>query len=566
MTSHVSMVSKEKFAANFIPHQAGRHRVDIKFNGEKVPHSPWFTEVKDPNTPLTSPGLVTGKIQAKSDYINNNNIIQRGDEIAQNLLRSQDFNRLDTRIEDQVDLIKTTTTTKTSETTTKTKTFETKKTNGYSNYDDSNRKAVKASISDKKVKTKMEPAKDFGSFSILTAPSLISGKPSSETTSHVTEKVTDEYSAANLSSNKMYSTTISKTVRNNNEANFVINTSEKAASLKYTKAEMPEKKPSLMTPNVLLGRTASPVAAEPKAPSPRTASPARRSPSPKATSTPIAPPRTSPSRASPGLRASPSRASPSRGSTTKSTTVKSAVSSSSVTASTTTKKSTANARNSPQRSLIPRRSPSKPSTKAESPRSARADSKDAKTPKKGSTSPKLQSYRGTAERCKFEGETVRHFNAGKLAVFELKAPGHKREDVAVSIISPEKRPHIPYKVVDEGGSKFRIEFTTVEVGSYVVDVTVNGLTVPNSPLIAKAYDAAMIRVTDIQDGHVGVLSTFRVDASRAGEGQLEISINDGDVPNAVQVLGGGKCLVTYTPEEALTHEIEVTFNDEQVSG
>ena len=47
----------------------------------------------------------------------------------------------------------------------------------------------------------------------------------------------------------------------------------------------------------------------------------------------------------------------------------------------------------------------------------------------------MQSYRGTAEKCKFEGETVRHFNAGKLAVFELKAPGHKREDVEVSIIS-----------------------------------------------------------------------------------------------------------------------------------
>lgn len=51
-----------------------------------------------------------------------------------------------------------------------------------------------------------------------------------------------------------------------------------------------------------------------------------------------------------------------------------------------------------------------------------------------------------------------------------------------------------------------------------------------------------------------------------GEGQLEISINDGDVPNAVQVLGGGKCLVTYTPEQPITHEIEVTFNGEQVPG
>jgi hypothetical protein len=41
---------------------------------------------------------------------------------------------------------------------------------------------------------------------------------------------------------------------------------------------------------------------------------------------------------------------------------------------------------------------------------------------------------------------------------------------------------------------FRIEFTTVEVGSYVIDVTVNGLTVPSSPLIAKAYDAGLIKV------------------------------------------------------------------------
>ena len=50
---------------------------------------------------------------------------------------------------------------------------------------------------------------------------------------------------------------------------------------------------------------------------------------------------------------------------------------------------------------------------------------------------------------------------------------------------PEKR-HIPHKVVDSGNGVFRIEFTTVEVGSYVIDVNVSGLSVPNSPLIAKA--------------------------------------------------------------------------------
>ena len=49
------------FQANFIPHDPGRHRVDVKFNGEKVPNSPWFVEVKDPNTPLLAPMLVANR-------------------------------------------------------------------------------------------------------------------------------------------------------------------------------------------------------------------------------------------------------------------------------------------------------------------------------------------------------------------------------------------------------------------------------------------------------------------------------------------------------------------------
>ena len=47
----------------------------------------------------------------------------------------------------------------------------------------------------------------------------------------------------------------------------------------------------------------------------------------------------------------------------------------------------------------------------------------------------LDSYRGTAEKCKFEGDTVRHFNAGKLATFELRAPGYTAKDIQVNIIS-----------------------------------------------------------------------------------------------------------------------------------
>ena len=60
---------------------------------------------------------------------------------------------------------------------------------------------------------------------------------------------------------------------------------------------------------------------------------------------------------------------------------------------------------------------------------------------------------------------------------------------------------------------------------------------------------------------------FAVDASAAGEGQLEIAITAGRalVPNKVEVLGGGKCLVTFTPQTAQPHFIDVKFNGEQVT-
>ena len=47
---------------------------------------------------------------------------------------------------------------------------------------------------------------------------------------------------------------------------------------------------------------------------------------------------------------------------------------------------------------------------------------------------------------------------------------------------------------------------------------------------------------------------------------MEISINDGEVPNHVQVLGGGRCLVHFTPEFPKPHTIDIKFNGEPVPG
>ena len=183
VTCHVAKAGEEKFTANFIPHDAGRHRLDVKFNGDKVPGSPWFCEVKDPNLPLTAPGLLTGKIKAKDlngyDHANNNSWEDS------TLLTSKDFKNLDSSYLDDYSnstfLTKTTTTTTTKKESTVQNTYK-----KASTFDqkmkviDDGGPVVKASISDKKSKVKMEPAKDFGSFSSLMAPQLLSGKKSAQ--------------------------------------------------------------------------------------------------------------------------------------------------------------------------------------------------------------------------------------------------------------------------------------------------------------------------------------------------------------------------------------------------
>ena len=61
---------------------------------------------------------------------------------------------------------------------------------------------VKASISDKKVSTKMEPSKDFGSFSALLAPSLLTGKTTAAS-------IDDETSSNRMTSNKLSTSNLS---------------------------------------------------------------------------------------------------------------------------------------------------------------------------------------------------------------------------------------------------------------------------------------------------------------------------------------------------------------------
>ena len=88
-----------------------------------------------------------------------------------------------------------------------------------------------------------------------------------------------------------------------------------------------------------------------------------------------------------------------------------------------------------------------------------------------------------------------------------------------------------------------------------------------SPFALKAYDASRLIVSDIP--RLVTLNhpvEFTVDASKAGEGQLEVAINDGLVPNQVKALGSSKFLFTFLPKNGDPHIVSIKFNGQPLSG
>lgn len=75
-------------------------------------------------------------------------------------------------------------------------------------------------------------------------------------------------------------------------------------------------------------------------------------------------------------------------------------------------------------------------------------------------------------------------------------------------------------------------------------------------------------VSPVPWGTIGKSLEFTVDASRAGEGNLEITISarGRNIPTQVHPQGSARFAVSFVPLEATDHVINITFNKDKVPG
>lgn len=109
-----------------------------------------------------------------------------------------------------------------------------------------------------------------------------------------------------------------------------------------------------------------------------------------------------------------------------------------------------------------------------------------------------------AARVVISGEGLEKVSVNRPAAFTVESDAATAAP-EVQVLSPSRRPLV-VDVSAQGGQgqgRYAVNFTPTDVGDHSVEVKVGGAHVEGSPFLVKAYDAAKVKVTDINTGTVG---------------------------------------------------------------
>ncbi|XP_052106413.1 filamin-A-like isoform X2 [Mytilus californianus] len=162
-------------------------------------------------------------------------------------------------------------------------------------------------------------------------------------------------------------------------------------------------------------------------------------------------------------------------------------------------------------------------------------------------------------RATVSGDGLSLVPLNKTAYFNVDTQGSPSK-VDVEITAPSKRT-VPYNIrrTKEGHT---VEYIPTEVGDHRIEIKYGDSEIEGSPFTAKAYDTHAIRVSRFGDTLVGKSVDFTIDVTSAGEGQLEIMVNNGNLPNTVEMENAGVYKIAFIPEQAGKQYVDINFNRE----
>jgi filamin len=153
----------------------------------------------------------------------------------------------------------------------------------------------------------------------------------------------------------------------------------------------------------------------------------------------------------------------------------------------------------------------------------------------------------------------------KSGSFALNINELSSDDINIKMTSPS-RLNVPVSRFVTPQNTMKLSFQPQEIGTHYLDIDYASVPISGSPFEIKVFDSNRVVVSEVNGSEMNKQCELTIDASGAGEGQLEISINDGQVKNHVKQLKPGQYSVTFLPQKQDNYVIDIKFNQQEVPG
>jgi filamin len=122
------------------------------------------------------------------------------------------------------------------------------------------------------------------------------------------------------------------------------------------------------------------------------------------------------------------------------------------------------------------------------------------------------------------------------------------------------------KIINNHNGIWMVNYTPNEIGQIQIDIYLNEKLLNSNPYKVNIFDINQIYVTNLNDGLVDQLVKFNIDTSKAGIGQLEIVVQDGQVSCDAISYTSSQFDVTFLPHQSGLYKIDIRYNGLAIPG
>lgn len=148
-------------------------------------------------------------------------------------------------------------------------------------------------------------------------------------------------------------------------------------------------------------------------------------------------------------------------------------------------------------------------------------------------------------------------------------PGHPvmLDDISAKAFAPNNE-LLPARVLQQSDGSIRIEYQSMYTGQHILEVTYAGQLIPGNPILTEIFDPSKILLEGTKSARVGEVVAVEVNRINAGHADLSITITDPQgiaLPFDVDKTEVGE-RITYVPQKPGTHRVQLTYGGLNVPG